>query len=115
MIVVIDKNTGLIRLSDNSSDAETMLKNAINAELVEADIEVKEITCEEYESLRNAEPKPQPTPLEQLKATDAGMARVAEDIVSILLAKGVLQEIDLPKATLDKITIRQDLRRQLTA
>jgi len=52
----------------------------------------------------------QPTNLELLANTDAGMARVVEDLINILIIKGVIIDTDLPEITKDKIKQRQDLR-----
>ncbi|MCC6468589.1 MAG: hypothetical protein IT563_09725 [Alphaproteobacteria bacterium] len=46
----------------------------------------------------------------QLAASDAGMARVVEDLVDALVAKGVLDFADLAPAAQDKITARKALR-----
>ncbi len=48
----------------------------------------------------------------QLAASDAGMARVLEDLIATLAAKGVISEADLPAAAQSKLQARRDLRKQ---
>jgi len=52
---------------------------------------------------------PTPSIIQQLTATDAGMARVAEDIVDLLVAEGKV----FPQSVLDKIAERKALRSSL--
>ncbi len=51
-----------------------------------------------------------PGPAELLARSDAGMARVLEDLVDSLVVKGVIAMADLPAAARDKITTRQAWR-----
>lgn len=53
---------------------------------------------------------PEPTKAEKLAATDAGMIRVYEDVVSALIAKGVVSVSDLPDAARRKWQERVALR-----
>ena len=55
------------------------------------------------------------TAIAELAATDAGMARVAEDLVEILLAKSLIQESDIPRAVRDKIAARKALRASISS
>ncbi len=45
-----------------------------------------------------------------LAATDAGFIRVAEDLITTLIGKGVVKLTDLPQAAQDKIQSRESLR-----
>jgi len=61
------------------------------------------------------EPEPEPPTAEQIKAaalaaTDAGMVRVVEDLLTLLEAKGVLTAAELPQYEQDKIAARAALR-----
>lgn len=50
----------------------------------------------------------------QLNASDLSMARVAEDLIVILLDKGTISESDIPKIVLEKINSRKQLRSELS-
>ena len=60
---------------------------------------------------------PQPTPAEiavaNLAATDKQMARVTEDVIAALVAKGTIALTDLPAEARAKLTQRQNWRAQL--
>lgn len=49
----------------------------------------------------------------ELATTDAGMARIAEDLIGALIAKGVIAEDDLPQPARDKLARRSELRAEL--
>ena len=49
----------------------------------------------------------------ELAATDAGMARVAEDLIQMLIYKGVITESDIPQSARDKMAKRAMLRSKL--
>lgn len=49
----------------------------------------------------------------ELAATDAGMARIAEDLITALISKGVLAEADLPQSARSKMAKRSELRSKL--
>ena len=49
----------------------------------------------------------------ELSASDREMARVLEDLVFVLIDKGVIMMTDLPKAAQEKIHARSDLRSRL--
>lgn len=49
----------------------------------------------------------------ELAATDKDMARVGEDLVDVLLAKGVLDMADLPQTAQDKLADRKAKRAAL--
>lgn len=48
-----------------------------------------------------------------LRRSDAEMARVVEDLVDVLVAKGVIALADLPQPAQDRINQRKNLRGQL--
>ena len=48
-----------------------------------------------------------------LAATDAGMARVAEDIIGLLIGKGVFTAEEMPESVREKIQAREALRSQI--
>jgi hypothetical protein len=50
----------------------------------------------------------------ELAATDKDMARVAEDVIGMLVAKNLLTADDMPDAVKAKIAERAALREQLT-
>lgn len=50
---------------------------------------------------------------QKLAETDSQMARVVEDIVSILIAKKVIDESDLPQEVREKMSYRKNLREKL--
>ena len=56
---------------------------------------------------------PPPSIKEQLAATDAGMIRTIEDILTALVVKKLILKTDIPQAVLDKIAVREVLRSQL--
>ena len=49
----------------------------------------------------------------ELDATDAGMARIAEDLITALISKGVLAESDIPQPARSKLDRRAELRSKL--
>ena len=99
--------------SCSSSDNETLLKNAEIAGHNREDLEIQEVTTEEWEALVAAanKPTPQEEAKKELSATDAGMARVAEDIIDLLMVEGYA----FPQSVLDKIAERKALREKLKA
>lgn len=48
-----------------------------------------------------------------LDASDKTMARIAEDVIDALIAKGLVADADLPAAAVAKITERKELRKKL--
>ena len=50
----------------------------------------------------------------ELEATDKDMARVAEDVIGMLVAKNLLTADDMPDTVKAKIAARAALREQLT-
>ena len=58
-------------------------------------------------------------PKEQAKAelasTDREMARIAEDLINTLIAKGIITAQDLPRPAMSKLFDRADLRKVLQA
>ncbi len=50
---------------------------------------------------------------QELANTDYQMARVIEDIVCVLIDKAVISESDLPVESVNKIRLRQELRRKI--
>jgi hypothetical protein len=51
----------------------------------------------------------------QLAASDVGMARLVEDLIDVLIAKGVIKFTDLPPAAGSKYLERQGARERLHA
>ena len=48
-----------------------------------------------------------------LAASDGDMARIAEDLIYALIAKGLIAEADLPQPARDKLAKRSELRSKL--
>ncbi|HBC94388.1 MAG TPA: hypothetical protein DCZ10_16185 [Pelotomaculum sp.] len=116
MRVCIQKSTGILRGSCSSSLPETLITQAIqDYGIPEIDLEVREVTVAQYKALLDVLPKPQLMPLEQLSATDKGMARVAEDLIDLLLLKGTITETDLPEVVRQKLAERKQLRSWLAS
>jgi len=115
MKVCVEKLTGKLIEASSSSDEKTLIDNALGFGCGKDDVEVKDITREEYKEFLLAVNKPAPREAakKELAATDAGMSRVVEDLVTALLAKGILKEADLPQAVIDKISTRKELRTSL--
>jgi len=56
------------------------------------------------------------SPLQQsLEQSDQSLVRVLEDLVNVLIAKGVIRFTDLPDAAQDKLLTRKQLRTQQQA
>ena len=53
--------------------------------------------------------------LRELEGSDAQIARVTEDLVSILIAKNLILFTDLPEAVQQKLLYREKLREKLRA
>lgn len=106
-VVTIRKSTGLVIDSQDNPTPGVLTANAIGYGIDPEDIEEREVTEEEFKSLQF--PKTVLSTIQQLTATDAGMARVAEDIVDLLIAEGKT----LPQSVMDKIAERKALRQQL--
>lgn len=51
--------------------------------------------------------------VERLRASDAELARVLEDIISLLTDKGVIQFTELPRAAQEKLLQRKSLRQNI--
>jgi hypothetical protein len=49
----------------------------------------------------------------ELRSSDAGMARVAEDVIGALISNGLLKQEDLPNSVIEKLKYREELRNQL--
>ena len=49
----------------------------------------------------------------ELAATDKELARIAEDLIGLLISKGVIAVADLPQPVRDKLDNRNDLRSKL--
>ena len=58
---------------------------------------------------------PKEQAMADLMATDKEMARIAEDLINTLIAKGVIAAQDLPKPAMSKIFDRAALRKVLQA
>jgi len=55
-----------------------------------------------------------PTPPNSLSQTDIGLARVLEDLIDVLITRGVIQFTDLPEAAQAKLLERRQTRATLT-
>nr|WP_297459347.1 tryptophan synthase subunit beta like protein [uncultured Halomonas sp.] len=53
--------------------------------------------------------------LHQLRSSDLEFVRVLEDVIELLIAKGVIGFTDLPDAARAKLMSRQSLRRQVNS
>ncbi|MEC9481748.1 MAG: tryptophan synthase subunit beta like protein [Halomonas sp.] len=53
--------------------------------------------------------------LRQLQDSDLAFVRVLEDVIELLIAKGVISFTDLPQAARDKLLKRQTMRRQVNS
>src|SRR5512146_3253057 len=53
-------------------------------------------------------------PANDFSALDAGFIRVMEDLIDVLVSKGVLRLTDLPAAAQSKLLARKDIRRKMT-
>ena len=49
----------------------------------------------------------------ELRESDSDMARIAEDLITALISKGVLAEADLPPSARSKMAKRSELRSKL--
>lgn len=54
-----------------------------------------------------------PTPSDSLSQTDIGLARVLEDLIDVLITRGVIQFTDLPEAAQAKLLERRQTRATL--
>ena len=50
---------------------------------------------------------------DELAATDKDLARIAEDLIGLLISKGVIAASDLPQPVRDKLDNRKELRSKL--
>lgn len=53
--------------------------------------------------------------LRQLRSSDLEFVRVLEDVIELLVAKGVISFTELPDAAREKLMSRQSLRRQVNS
>ncbi|HET8789654.1 MAG TPA: tryptophan synthase subunit beta like protein [Modicisalibacter sp.] len=53
--------------------------------------------------------------LRQLRSSDLEFVRVLEDVIELLVAKGVISFTDLPDAAREKLMSRKSLRRQVNS
>jgi hypothetical protein len=51
--------------------------------------------------------------IQKLDQSDKDMARVAEDVIGVLIAKGVISEADLPASVSEKLANRKTLRKEI--
>ena len=103
----LEKSGGIIRTTDGASIPRDPLNMDFAAYL-------------EWEAKGNT-PLPYEPPAVDLKAaaraeldaTDAGMARIAEDLIAALIDKGVIAEADLPQPARSRMAKRSELRSTL--
>ena len=74
----------------------------------QAEIENTQIT--EQESITKANKR---RIRQDLEATDKQMARVAEDIIDLLMQKGIINQVELPAEALAVLVKRKNLRQNL--
>jgi hypothetical protein len=55
----------------------------------------------------------EPLPAQALSESDTAIARVLEDLIDILITRGVIQFTDLPEAAQDKLLNRRQTRAML--
>ena len=55
-----------------------------------------------------------PVPPNSLSQTDIGLARVLEDLIDVLITRGLIQFTDLPQAAQAKLLERRQTRATLT-
>ena len=61
-----------------------------------------------------SEPTPPPSgPHAALSESDVGLARVLEDVIDVLITRGVIQFTDLPEAAQSKLLERRETRANL--
>ncbi|EPC03468.1 hypothetical protein L861_18185 [Litchfieldella anticariensis FP35 = DSM 16096] len=53
--------------------------------------------------------------LQELRSTDLEFVRVLEDVIELLMDKGVISFTDLPDAAREKLMARQSLRRRVNS
>jgi hypothetical protein len=51
---------------------------------------------------------------EQLSVSDSDMVRVVEDVIDVLIRKGVIETSDLPSAVHSKLARRRELRKTMS-
>lgn len=78
MIVAIEKSTGMLILSDSGSDVKTETINAINCGFTKEEIEVKEVTDEEFQIISENQPRlpHPPTSEERLQALEQALLEI---------------------------------------
>lgn len=89
---------------------------AVSAVIAEGFSEFVEPGAQELVSFFSAqsksfEKKPE---VNSLSVTDSDVARIFEDLVDVLISKGVIQFTDFPQAAQQKLMKRQSLRREFT-
>lgn len=58
--------------------------------------------------------KPKLEVQEKLSSSDAGLVRVLEDLIDILITNGTIRMTDLPPKALEKLSERKQARQKLT-
>jgi hypothetical protein len=114
MYVCLEKETDKLIYS-NSVCPKAFILDALKNGCKEEDLEIKEVTIEEWEALVAEANKPtlQELAKKELSITDIGMIRVIEDIIDILIINKTITEADLPQLVIDKINARKNLRSEL--
>lgn len=83
------------------------------AKALEISANVEEIEYEEPEPIDHEKEQERAKALAALDASDKGMARVAEGVIGVLIAKGLLTVDDLPETVTAKLSERDALRKAL--
>lgn len=108
-----EKSTGKLIEFQELATPGTLIKNAKNLGYSEDAIEERAVSESELAALLAVINAPTP---EQKKALDLGtsdekMGRISEDLIDVLVSKGVLAISDFPKAAQDVLQERKDLRK----
>lgn len=72
----------------------------------QAELDVAWLLCQEDDRIRDIS--------EQLSNTDKNIIRVIEDLITILIQKGVISLSDFPQIVQDKLTARKALRDEIS-
>ena len=120
-----NKVVEIITLADGLVPGVDCITPELAKEIVQVKTEPTPVPGYIYDKIKAAfSPPPDPTideikaannakVLVALAASDTGMVRTIEDILTALVVKGLILKTDIPQAVLDKISAREALRSQL--